>query len=96
MNQPIITSPNCPNCGEEMLLREKDGSKFWGCRNWKECGGKTIPYGVPRPKPQGFQKAVGGNEEVMDALRKVYQEIQELRKEFQDFTIIFSDKTKDE
>jgi len=44
--------PNCYACGTPMVLREKDSSKFWGCPNWKTCGGKTIPYGKPERKPQ--------------------------------------------
>lgn len=39
---PILVK--CEKCESQMILREKDGSKFWGCPNWKECGGKTRPY----------------------------------------------------
>ena len=40
-------APPCMACQSPMVLREKDGSKFWGCPNWKECGGRTMPYGKP-------------------------------------------------
>jgi len=31
--------PNCPNCSDEMVKRDrKDGSGwFWGCSNFPEC-----------------------------------------------------------
>jgi len=37
-------APICPACQTPMLLRAKGEDKFWGCPNYRECGGKTIPY----------------------------------------------------
>lgn len=60
---PILI-PKCEKCNAEMILREKGGEKFWGCANWKQCGGRTKPYaGVDNKpsleakngRPDGFQ-----------------------------------------
>jgi len=48
--KPEEIIPTCYSCGTPMVLREKGGDKFWGCPNWKSCGGKTIPYGKPKQK----------------------------------------------
>ena len=101
MNQQII-APQCTVCGAKMFLREKDGSRFWGCQNWKECGGKTIPYykkEPPKPTQQTFQKAVGEfdqGEQILKGLREIYKEVKTLREEFKSFTMIFTDKNKNE
>ena len=42
--------PICNNCGTKMVLRTKGEDRFWGCPNWKTCGGKTIPYKGERKK----------------------------------------------
>lgn len=48
-----IAIPKCDKCEEEMILKEKGQDKFWGCKNWQRCGGKTKPYeGVDKPKPE--------------------------------------------
>lgn len=39
-----MNTPKCEQCGTEMVLRTKGSDKFWGCPNYKECGGKTLPY----------------------------------------------------
>ncbi len=41
------TSPQCPRCGKEMVLRtarrgNQAGSKFWGCQSYPSCKG-TLP-----------------------------------------------------
>ena len=73
---------NCPECSN--LIVEKSGvSKktnkpyhFWGCSAYPKC-----EYVYQEEKPEtpktsgGFQKAVGGNEEIMNALREIYKEI---------------------
>ncbi len=60
---PILI-PKCEKCNAEMILKEKGGEKFWGCANWKQCGGRTKPYaGVDNKpsleakngRPDGFQ-----------------------------------------
>ena len=35
------TTPNCPSCGEAMVLRmnRRDGSSFWGCQRYPACRG---------------------------------------------------------
>ena len=38
------TSPRCPKCGSEMILRtakrgDKQGGKFWGCSRYPDCRG---------------------------------------------------------
>jgi predicted RNA-binding Zn-ribbon protein involved in translation (DUF1610 family) len=42
--QPQETSPRCPKCGSEMVLRtakrgDNQGGKFWGCSKYPECRG---------------------------------------------------------
>ena len=32
----------CPKCSTEMVAREKDGSRYYACPNWKDCGQKCI------------------------------------------------------
>ena len=56
-NPNINEAPDCLACQTPMILREKEGSQFWGCRNWKECGGKTIPFDK-KPKAQEGVKMV--------------------------------------
>ena len=36
--------PRCDACGSTMIISNKDGNKFWGCVNYKTCGGKTKRY----------------------------------------------------
>ncbi len=43
-DQPVSTekSPQCPKCGDEMILRiarsgANAGSRFWGCSNYPTC-----------------------------------------------------------
>ncbi|WP_156912653.1 topoisomerase DNA-binding C4 zinc finger domain-containing protein [Methylocaldum szegediense] len=33
------TTPTCTRCGIKMVLRKsrRDGSTFWGCRNYPKC-----------------------------------------------------------
>jgi restriction system protein len=32
------TTPTCPSCDEKMVTRKgKDGTPFWGCRNFPKC-----------------------------------------------------------
>ena len=43
-NQPSNSSPCCPKCGGEMVLRiakkgNNQGGKFWGCSRYPECRG---------------------------------------------------------
>jgi ssDNA-binding Zn-finger/Zn-ribbon topoisomerase 1 len=38
------SSPRCPKCGREMILRtakrgDNQGEKFWGCSRYPECRG---------------------------------------------------------
>jgi ssDNA-binding Zn-finger/Zn-ribbon topoisomerase 1 len=38
------SSPRCPKCGNEMVLRtakrgDNQGGKFWGCSSYPECRG---------------------------------------------------------
>ena len=42
--QTAKTTPNCPKCGNEMILRTaksgaNQGDKFWGCSNYPQCRG---------------------------------------------------------
>ncbi len=32
--------PQCKKCGQNMMLREGNGSYFWGCRDFPTCWGK--------------------------------------------------------
>jgi len=34
-----ISSPNCPNCGLGMAIREGKFGKFWGCPAFPMCDG---------------------------------------------------------
>lgn len=41
------TSPHCPKCGSEMILRtakrgDNQGGKFWGCSKYPECRGILV------------------------------------------------------
>lgn len=80
-----------------MILKEKEGQKFWGCKNWRECGGKTIPYGQ-----KGFQKATSGNDEVMNGLRKIYAKLETIQGAVEnvltqeEFFRIFTDKNAED
>lgn len=50
-----IPIPKCLKCNTNMILKEKDDSKFWGCPNWQRCQGKTQRYeGVDKPQPEKF------------------------------------------
>lgn len=45
----VPTEPNCPRCGERMVLRraksgKNAGSEFWGCTRFPRCRGvRTVP-----------------------------------------------------
>lgn len=39
-----METKQCPNCGGQMSLKEKEGSKFWGCKNWATRHCKTQRY----------------------------------------------------
>jgi ssDNA-binding Zn-finger/Zn-ribbon topoisomerase 1 len=86
---PIVVAPHCPACGSEMKLREKDDSKFWGCPHYKECGGKTIPYGVQK-KP--FQKEGKVNMSAIDPIAILAEEIVGLRQEQDKFRQHFDER----
>jgi ssDNA-binding Zn-finger/Zn-ribbon topoisomerase 1 len=34
-----MTEPRCPECQEDMVLREGKYGKFWGCRSYPSCTG---------------------------------------------------------
>ena len=44
-----IGGMKCPKCGADMKMREKEGSKFWGCPNYRTKGCKTLPYNEAEP-----------------------------------------------
>ena len=79
----------CPQCGGAINyipkgISSKSGkpySEFWACE--KRCGFTWRP-----PSRQDKQ-----HEETMEALRKIYKEIDDLRKEFKAFRQIFSNKS---
>jgi len=52
-NPDNTVPPQCASCQNTMVMREKEGSKFWGCPNWKECKSKTIPLGGYKKKSYG-------------------------------------------
>ncbi len=98
---PISTPPQCPACGTPMVLREKEGSKFYGCPHYKECGGKTIPFSEPKPTQNSTWKNVvpkintGDNGEIVEGLRAIWVELEKLNKNFTNFCQIFGQR-KDE
>ena len=51
------TSPDCPECGGEMLLRtnRQDGNKFWGCKKYPNCRGTRDSSGLSREERQAKQ-----------------------------------------
>lgn len=63
--------PSCYNCQRTMVLREKEGSKFWGCENWKNCGGKTIPYNDGKASPKPRNEPSTELSEVMETLHRI-------------------------
>ena len=94
MNQVIPKV--CPFCQslviEKSGVSRKTGKEYhlWGCSNFPTC---KYVYHEETPKSGGFQKGIGGdNTEVLKALRVIYIEIDELKKEFKEFTKIFIDK----
>lgn len=75
----INTPPICSECQSPMALREKNGEKFWGCPNWKSCGGKTRPYG--KSAPRTFQKPASSpptKEDAITWLKKIYEKVEEI------------------
>lgn len=50
----------CNNCGADMLLKEKEGSKFWGCPNYKSKGCKTQRYTETTQNGPGTTQEVKG------------------------------------
>ena len=75
--------PTCSKCGTPMLLKEKNGEKFWGCPNYRQCGGKTKPYGSKTPKqPQNLSKSPTERQEgivmVMDELAAIQTRLDKL------------------
>jgi len=87
---------NCPQCGNKLFHNQGVSKKTGKLYENYKCGKCSYIEWVDdiKPKTQGFEKAVGGggNEEVLNALREVYKEIEELRKEFKEFVRIFSNK----
>ena len=69
----------CSECGKPMTERKgaKDGKPyhFWGCSGYPECKNTW------RPPGQGQQN----HEEMMKALRAIWKELEDHRKEFQKF-----------
>lgn len=55
-DQPEVlenSSPHCPKCGKEMVLRtakkgSNQGRQFWGCPDYPNCHG-VLPYISPNP-----------------------------------------------
>ncbi len=45
LNEPQITAPTCPKCGQPMVLRTvkkagpNQGQQFWGCQDYPKCRG---------------------------------------------------------
>lgn len=45
-----MTIPNCKKCNAPMILKSKNGGKFWACSNWHhiksktKCSGSTVSY----------------------------------------------------
>lgn len=74
---PILV-PKCDKCSTEMLLKDKNGEKFWGCPNWQRCKGKTKPYGgvdksfpnAPQT-PTPHETKADGNILVMESLNEI-------------------------
>lgn len=69
-----METPKCNKCQTLMVLRTKGEDKFWGCPKYKECGGKTIPFGGYQAT-QTTQGGGGNNEEVMEALRELWAKL---------------------
>ena len=72
----------CNNCGTPMKLKEKEGSKFWGCPNYKEKGCKTLPYGnqIKGWREKLAEKKSERNDEVMNALRELWIKVDNIQK----------------
>ena len=82
----------CPRCKTGILKVGKYGGIIcYECRSaWKIS---KYPF-KETPESGGFQKAVGGDEKVLEALRKIYAKIDNLERQFKDFIIIFGNKDK--
>ncbi len=80
----------CPTCGTSMNLREKEGSKFWGCPNWQTKGCKTQKY---YPLDGGFQKFIGKEPKEADGFKILADEVMAMRGELKDFLKIMREET---
>ena len=80
-------SPLCANCQTEMVLREKQGEKFWGCPNWRECKGKTIPFRPTQSKEPIkeirtipiLRLDLKDKEELLKPLREIWKQNEEIK-----------------
>lgn len=90
-------NPICSKCNTPLIRKEGKNGVYFACPNWQKngsgCEGEIIFPPKETPKSGRFQKATGGGDiEVLDALRKIWVEIEELRKEFKEFVRIFGGK----
>ena len=89
--------PTCSKCGTPLV--KKPNKPFWVCPNWTKdgtgCEGEIWFPPRETKKTGGFQKAVptiANHQEIMEALRKLWVEIESLKKEFKEFVKIFGKK----
>lgn len=80
----------CPNCGNQLRIMKGKYGQFWGCPQYQTCGFKGRK--IETTPSEGLQKAVPGNEEVLEALRKLWVSIEDFKKEFREFVRIFGEK----
>ena len=79
-------APICSSCQTPMVLRVKGQDKFWGCPNWKDCGGKNVPAsGYRDTGKKTFIKKEALNEidqgdKMIEGMRNIYEKLDEILK----------------
>ena len=75
------TAPECVKCGAVMIKREGKFGPFWSCPNWrsngKGCDAK--PINISAPKKTSIPAKSDKHEEIMKALRSIYQVLLEIK-----------------
>ncbi len=80
----------CPNCQVELVEKKGVSKKtgkpyhFFSCPNYPACDYTK--------QADEWKKVPPPNDEVMDALRKIYAKLEEMHTDFKAFTEIFSKK----
>ena len=60
-----------------MVLKIKDGQQFWGCKNYRELGCKTVPYDYLNTKRKTISRFTtqNGSVIIMEELKKINERL---------------------